>query len=35
MQNGVGGFFLGGLKGITGLITKPLTGILDGASKTA
>ena len=27
--------FLGGLKGITGLVTKPLSGIVDGASKTA
>jgi hypothetical protein len=26
---------LGGLKGITGLVTKPVTGIIDGVTKTA
>jgi len=26
---------MGGLKGITGLVTKPVTGIIDAASKTA
>ena len=28
-QDGIGGFFLGGLKGITGLVVKPVSGIID------
>lgn len=34
-KKGFGGFGLGLLKGVTGLVTKPLTGIVDGVSKTA
>jgi len=34
-QDGIGGFFLGGLKGITGLIVKPVSGVIDATSKTA
>lgn len=34
-KKGLGGFGLGLLKGVTGLVTKPLTGIVDAASKTA
>jgi vacuolar protein sorting-associated protein 13A/C len=29
------GFFKGGLKGITGLIVKPVSGVIDATSKTA
>lgn len=34
-KEGVGGFFMGGLKGLTGLIVKPVTGVIDATSKTA
>jgi vacuolar protein sorting-associated protein 13A/C len=34
-KKGFGGFGLGLLKGVTGLVTKPITGIVDGVSKTA
>lgn len=33
-ENGVAGFLLGGLKGITGLALKPLSGVLDMTSQT-
>ena len=33
-ENGIGGFFLGGLKGITGLVVKPVSGLLDATTKT-
>jgi vacuolar protein sorting-associated protein 13A/C len=29
------GFFVGGLKGITGLLIKPVSGIVDATTKTA
>lgn len=33
-ENGIGGFFLGGLKGITGLVVKPVSGLFDATTKT-
>lgn len=32
---GLPGFFLGAAQGLTGLILKPISGIVDAASKTA
>lgn len=34
-KDGLPGFFLGGLKGITGLVIKPVSGIIDATTKTA
>jgi len=34
-KDGASGFFKGTLKGVTGLVTKPVAGVLDAASKTA
>lgn len=34
-KEGLGGFFKGGLKGITGLVVKPVSGVVDATSKTA
>jgi vacuolar protein sorting-associated protein 13A/C len=34
-KGGVGGFFLGSLKGIAGLVVKPVSGVIDAASITA
>ena len=34
-KSGVGGFFVGGLKGLAGLAVKPVTGIIDATSKTS
>ena len=33
-EGGFGGFFKGTLQGLTGLIVKPVTGVLDAAAKT-
>jgi vacuolar protein sorting-associated protein 13A/C len=33
-KDGVKGFFKGTLQGISGLVIKPVTGILDAAAKT-
>lgn len=32
-KDGVGGFFKGVVKGVTGLVVQPVTGVLDGVSK--
>ena len=33
-EDGIGGFFLGGLKGLAGLVVKPVSGIFDATTKT-
>lgn len=33
-SGGITGFLSGSAKGVVGLIVKPVTGVLDGASKT-
>lgn len=34
-KDGIGGFFLGSLKGLAGLVIKPVSGIIDATTKTA
>lgn len=34
-KDGIGGLLLGGLKGVAGLVLKPVTGIIDATTKTA
>lgn len=34
-RNGLPGFLLGAAKGIGGLVIKPISGVIDAASKTA
>lgn len=35
VEDGVSGFFIGTFKGITGIMTKPISGLFDATAKTA
>ena len=34
-RKGIAGFFLGAAKGVSGLVLKPVSGIIDATTKTA